>query len=167
MRAQRIASRRRSQLRDRFVLRRRRTSQSWESDGLFLSETFQWGIPSLCGRTLALGFKEVCLRGTVRTSIKEDCLDWLIPIGEQLFRRAVTEYVEHYHGERNHQGLENRPISGRPVIERTRRVRRRSRLGGLLNFYQRARIIIRSAATFRGHHRGETEASAQGRSCPS
>jgi hypothetical protein len=42
------------------------------------------------------------------------------------------------HGERNQQGLENRLISGPPPIDMTSRVRRRSRLGGLLNFYQRA-----------------------------
>jgi len=29
-------------------------------------------------------------------SIKEECLDRLIPIGERHFRRAVAEYVEHY-----------------------------------------------------------------------
>ena len=34
-------------------------------------------------------------------------------MGEHHFRRAVAEYVEHYHGERNHQGLDNRIISGR------------------------------------------------------
>jgi putative transposase len=71
-------------------------------------------------------------------SIKEDCLDRLIPIGARHFRHAVTEYVEHYHQERNHQGLDNRLISGPPVIQVTSGVRRRSRLGGLLNFYQRA-----------------------------
>jgi transposase InsO family protein len=71
-------------------------------------------------------------------SIKEECLDRLIPIGERHFRRAVPEYVEHYHGERNHQGLDNRLISGSPIIQLTSRVRRRPRLGGLLNFYQRA-----------------------------
>ena len=71
-------------------------------------------------------------------SIQEECLGRLIPIGERHFRRAVTEYVEHDHGERNYQGLDNRLISGPPVIEITSRVRRRSRLGGLLNFYQRA-----------------------------
>jgi putative transposase len=38
-------------------------------------------------------------------SIKEECLDRLIPIGERHFRRAVTEYVEHYHEEWNHQGI--------------------------------------------------------------
>jgi transposase InsO family protein len=71
-------------------------------------------------------------------SIKEECLDWLIPIGERHVRRAVTEYVEHYHVERNHQGLDNRLISGSPPIETTNRVRRGARLAGLLNFYQRA-----------------------------
>jgi putative transposase len=70
-------------------------------------------------------------------SIKEECLDRLNPIGERHFRRAVVEYVEHYHGERNHQGLDNRLISGPPVIRMTSRVRRRPRLGGLLNFYER------------------------------
>jgi hypothetical protein len=62
----------------------------------------------------------------------------LIPIGERHFRRAVTEYIEHYHGERNHQGLDNRLISGPRFINMTSRVRRRPRLGGLLNFYERA-----------------------------
>jgi putative transposase len=71
-------------------------------------------------------------------SIKEECLDRLIPIGEPHFRRAVAEYVEHYHGERNHQGLDNRLIMGPPVVQMTSRVRRRPRLGGLLNFYERA-----------------------------
>jgi hypothetical protein len=71
-------------------------------------------------------------------SIKEECLDRLIPIGERHFRQAVAEYVEHYDGERNHQGLDNRLISGPPVINMASRVRRRARLGGLLNFYERA-----------------------------
>jgi transposase InsO family protein len=73
-------------------------------------------------------------------SIKEECLDRLIPIGERYFRRTVAEYVEHYHGERNHQGLHNRLIAGTPTDDRSGRVRRRPRLGGLLNFYERAVI---------------------------
>ena len=71
-------------------------------------------------------------------SVKEECLDRIVPFGERHFRRAVAEYIKHYHGERNHQGLENRRIAGPAVIDRTGRVRRRSRLGGLLNFYERA-----------------------------
>ena len=71
-------------------------------------------------------------------SMKEECLDRMIPIGERHVRRAIAEYVEHYHQERNHQGLGNRLIAGTPVIDMTNRVQRRPRLGGLLNFYRRA-----------------------------
>ena len=71
-------------------------------------------------------------------SIKEECLDRMIPLGECHFRRAVAEFIEHYHYERNHQGLDNRLIVGTPVIDIASRVRRRPRLGGLLNFYERA-----------------------------
>jgi transposase InsO family protein len=78
-----------------------------------------------------------CAERFVR-SIKEECLDRLIPIGAKHFRLAVAEHVEHYHTERNHQGLGNRLIAGRSVIQMASRVRRRPRLGGLLNFYQRA-----------------------------
>jgi hypothetical protein len=69
--------------------------------------------------------------------MKEECLDRIVPMGEQHFRRAVAEFVEHSHGERNHQGLENRLITGAPASETTGRVRRRQRLGGLLNFDER------------------------------
>jgi putative transposase len=71
-------------------------------------------------------------------SIKEECLDRMIPLGERHFRRAVTEFVEHYHRERNHQGLNNELIAGVPMTDIMGRVRRRPRLGGLLNFYDRA-----------------------------
>ena len=40
-------------------------------------------------------------------SIKQECLSRMIPLGERHFRRTLTEYIEHYHGERNHQGLDN------------------------------------------------------------
>ena len=52
-------------------------------------------------------------------------------------RHAVAAYIEHYHRQRNHQGLD-RLVSGPPVINIMSRVRRRPRLGGLLNFYERA-----------------------------
>jgi transposase InsO family protein len=71
-------------------------------------------------------------------SIKEECLDRIVPIGERHFRRAIAEYVDHYHRERNHQGLDNRLIAGTPVIDQAGRVRRRPRLGGLRNYYERA-----------------------------
>src|SRR6202165_1808172 len=41
-------------------------------------------------------------------SVKEECLSRLIFFGEASLRRAVQQYIVHYHGERNHQGKENR-----------------------------------------------------------
>ena len=42
----------------------------------------------------------------VRT-IKESCVERFVLIGERSLRRAVFEFVAHYHHERNHQGLDN------------------------------------------------------------
>ena len=70
-------------------------------------------------------------------SIKEECLDRIIPLGEHHFRRVVREYVAHDHVERNHQGLGNALIAGAPAHS-TGSIRRRPRLGGLLNYYERA-----------------------------
>jgi len=71
-------------------------------------------------------------------SIKEECLDRVIPFGERHLRRTIAEFVEHYHRERNHQGLENELIEGGPAVEHDGRIRRRQRLGGLLNYYAHA-----------------------------
>jgi transposase InsO family protein len=46
-------------------------------------------------------------------SIQEECLDRMIPLEPHL-RRAITAFVEPYHLERNHQGLDNRLIAARP-----------------------------------------------------
>ena len=71
-------------------------------------------------------------------SIKTECLDRIFPMGERHFRRALAEYVAHYHGERNHQGLGNTLIAGPPTTNTQGRIQRRPRLGGLLNYYERA-----------------------------
>ena len=62
----------------------------------------------------------------------------MIPFGEHHLRRTIAEYVEHYHRERNHQGLANELIERAPAISAVGRIRRRPRLGGLLNYYDRA-----------------------------
>jgi transposase InsO family protein len=51
-------------------------------------------------------------------SIKEECLGRVIPFGERHLRRTIAEFIEHYHRERNHQGLENALIDGAPASER-------------------------------------------------
>jgi putative transposase len=71
-------------------------------------------------------------------SIKDECLNRMIFIGQASLRRAVAEYMSHYHAERNHQGLANELIQA-PSAATVRRgtIHRRARLGGTLNFYYR------------------------------
>ena len=72
-------------------------------------------------------------------SIKHECLSKLILFGELSLRRAVTEFLTHYHFERNHQGKENLllfPAPAWPPPHPNPVITRRARLGGLLNFYQ-------------------------------
>lgn len=73
----------------------------------------------------------------VRT-IKESCLERVILFGEGSVRRAAAEFTVHYHAERNHQGLDNQLICPDPAHVRGEgQVKRRERLGGLLNYYYR------------------------------
>src|SRR5258707_13239248 len=72
-------------------------------------------------------------------SVKSECVSKLIPIGAPMLRRALRDYMEHYHGERNHQGLDNQLIIPRPArCSKVQRIDCRSRLGGMLRFYERA-----------------------------
>ena len=69
-------------------------------------------------------------------SIKSECLDRMVLIGERHLRMAVGSYVEHYHCERCHQGIGNRPIEGVPKPS-DGAVLRHERLGGILSHYYR------------------------------
>jgi transposase InsO family protein len=71
-------------------------------------------------------------------SIKEECLEKMILLGEHHLRSAVREYVSHYHSERNHQGLGNQLIESLCKDTLTQGpVQRRERLGGMLSYYYR------------------------------
>jgi hypothetical protein len=69
-------------------------------------------------------------------SLKSECFDRLIFCGRKSLVNAVHEYVQHYHGERNHQGLGNSLIApnGDPEVV-AGRIKCRERLGGMLKFY--------------------------------
>ncbi len=71
-------------------------------------------------------------------SIKSECLAQIIPLGERHLRKAVKEYTEHYHFERNHQGLNNELIE-KPSDEPNMggAVECQERLGGVLKYYYR------------------------------
>jgi putative transposase len=79
-------------------------------------------------------------------SIRSECLDRSVPLSEAHLRRCVSEYLQHYHAERNHQGLGNEVIEGSPAPANTNgRVERRERLDGVLNFYAREAARVTSA----------------------
>jgi putative transposase len=69
-------------------------------------------------------------------SIKSECLDRMVMLGEGHLRRAIASYVEHYHVERCHQGIGNRPIEGVPESA-LGPVSRKERLGGIRSHYYR------------------------------
>jgi putative transposase len=74
-------------------------------------------------------------------TIKHECLNDFIFFGERHLRHVVTEFMAHYHCERFHQGLGGRLIKPDAAVCNDNgagnEVVCRSRLGGLLNFYQR------------------------------
>jgi putative transposase len=76
----------------------------------------------------------------VRT-IKSECLNHFIFFGERPLQHVIREFMVHYQRERFHQGLGGELIekqAGSPPENRGRgKVVRRSRLGGMLNFYHR------------------------------
>ena len=62
----------------------------------------------------------------------------MIFFSEQSLRRAVAEFIHHYHGERNHQGLGNALLEAEECVGSPHgKVRCRKRLGGLLSYYHR------------------------------
>jgi hypothetical protein len=73
-------------------------------------------------------------------SVKEEALSKLILFGEASLRHVLSEYLVHFHRERNHQGKGNVllfPLNRQPAPSSDRSVRCRERLGGLLKYYHR------------------------------
>jgi hypothetical protein len=73
-------------------------------------------------------------------SVKEECLSKMILFGEASLQHVLSNYTEHFHRERNHQGRGNVILFPTPadrIGESTGEIRSRERLGGLLKFYYR------------------------------
>lgn len=71
-------------------------------------------------------------------STRSECLRKVIPLGAAHLRTLVREYVEHYHEARNHKGLDNViPLPIATPVPANGTVKRRERLGAILNYYYR------------------------------
>ena len=71
-------------------------------------------------------------------SVKSENLSKLILFGEASLRRAIQQYLIHYHQERPHQGKENKILfPSQDTSNNKGAVHCKERLGGLLNYYYR------------------------------
>ena len=77
-------------------------------------------------------------------SIRRECCDRILIIGQRHLHMVLTEYVDHYNTGRSHQGhgMALRAPDDDPAVlrfpTRTDQIHRRQRLGGLLNKYHPA-----------------------------
>lgn len=77
----------------------------------------------------------------VRT-VRTECLDWMLVLGQRHLERVLRVYVEHYNGERPHRGLglraPDQPVREPLPAPGTEKVHRRDVLGGLIHEYSLA-----------------------------
>ncbi|WP_238011223.1 integrase core domain-containing protein [Dactylosporangium sp. AC04546] len=73
-------------------------------------------------------------------TIRRECTDRILIVGERHPSRVLTEYTAHYNGHRPHRSLDQRPPNPpTQVVDLTAaRVQRRPILGGLINEYTQA-----------------------------
>jgi putative transposase len=108
-----------------------------DRDPLFTTE-FQHILASVGVTSVKLPPQSPRLNAYAERYIEKACLHRWILFGENSLRQAIREFMAHCHRERNHQGLGNRLILSDWSSDTSGTVRRRERLGGLLNYNYRA-----------------------------
>ncbi len=73
-------------------------------------------------------------------TLRRECLDHVLILGERHLREVLAEYARHYNGHRPHQGLQQEPPLRQPgnAVDITARIERRRVVGGLISEYRRA-----------------------------
>jgi transposase InsO family protein len=68
-------------------------------------------------------------------TLRRECLDHVLIIGQRHLRDVLAEYVRHYNGHRPHQALRQEPPLREPghAVDITARIERRRVLGGLIS----------------------------------
>jgi hypothetical protein len=71
-------------------------------------------------------------------TVRRECLDWLLIVGQVHLERVLREYAEHYNATRPHRGLQLRaPLARGEPVSAVGEIVRRDRLGGLVHEYER------------------------------
>lgn len=73
-------------------------------------------------------------------TLRRECLDHVLLLGERHLRKILAEYARHYNGHRPHQSLKQESPQGRPsgAVDTTARIERGQVLGALISEYRRA-----------------------------
>jgi transposase InsO family protein len=73
-------------------------------------------------------------------TLRRECLDHLLILGQQHLRKVLAEYAQHYNGHRPHQALRQRPPLREPgqAIDMTARIQHNRAVSGLISEYRRA-----------------------------
>lgn len=73
-------------------------------------------------------------------TLRRECLDHMLILGERHLRSVLTEYVRHYNSHRPHQALQQEAPLHEPgrAVDITARIERRQILDGLISEYRRA-----------------------------
>jgi Integrase core domain len=80
-------------------------------------------------------------------TLRRECLNHVLILGEQHLRRVLAEYAAHYNGHRPHQSLQQESPLCKPgrVVDVAARIERRQVLGGLISEYRRAALAAKTA----------------------
>ena len=73
-------------------------------------------------------------------TLRRECLDHVLILGERHLRKVLAEYVCHYNSHRPHQSLQQEPPLHQPgrVLDITAQIEHRRVVGGLISEYRRA-----------------------------
>jgi transposase InsO family protein len=73
-------------------------------------------------------------------TLRRECLDHVLILGEQHLRSVLAEYAQHYNGHRPHQSLQQEHPQRGPstAIDLSARIEPRQVLSGLISEYRRA-----------------------------
>jgi putative transposase len=75
-------------------------------------------------------------------TLRRECLDHMLVLGERHLREVLAEYASHYNGHRPHQAVQQESPLHQPgrVVDIATRIERSKVLGGLISEYRRAAL---------------------------
>jgi hypothetical protein len=95
-------------------------------------------------------------------TLRRECLDHVLILGEQHLRKVLGEFARHYNGHRPHQALHQRPPQHQPdrAIDMTARIERSGVVGSVISEYRRAALAnskhqFRDSAQVSARHTGQ------------